>query len=196
MNNFLVDAVQRCVAHRVARDVGLGFLKLCGLRSSLVVVAEVASLAHSDRVVQFVGVFAGPGQLVAAELAVARRAHVLGVVFAVNVRALCDLHRVVCVLSGSLIFDQGGLDLGSVGAVVDLINLLLGFQGHISLGWSDDLGSLLSLAWLDEFQLQEILKQLGVQFADGIAAAGRAGLLHHHGFRKLADDFRFQVSNN
>jgi hypothetical protein len=58
----------------------------------LVIVAQVAGLAHTHRVQQPVLVLAVVGVLIAAVLPVARRAHVLGVVLSVDVRALGDFH--------------------------------------------------------------------------------------------------------
>lgn len=72
------------------------------LGATLMVVGEVASLAHAHRVEQSISVTALGRVLVATELAVAGRAHVLGVVLAVRVRTFSDLHR-----GGSLRGDHG-----------------------------------------------------------------------------------------
>lgn len=63
------------------------------LGSSLVVVTQVASLAHAHGVEQSVLVLTFSGVLVSAELSIARGAHVLSVVLSVGVRALGDGHH-------------------------------------------------------------------------------------------------------
>ena len=74
---------------------GLNALLLCLKVSSLVVVTQVARLTHSQRVVESWGVLAGPGQLSPTRFAVARSTHVLGVVFAIDVRTCGDEHHVL-----------------------------------------------------------------------------------------------------
>ena len=93
--NLFVDTVD---AHAADGLFGVGALVFgvlsFGLSFSLVVVTQVASLAHSDGVVQLLSVLAVPGHLISAELSVARRAHVLGVVLSIDMWALGDLHDI------------------------------------------------------------------------------------------------------
>lgn len=91
--DLVVYSVQACAADRFAavHFVFLGCL-LHSQAASLVVVGEVAGLTHPNRIVKSVGMLTVPSQLISAELTVARRTHILGVVLAMDVRALCDLH--------------------------------------------------------------------------------------------------------
>ena len=82
------------------------------LGSSLVVIGEVAGLAHADGVVESIGVFALGGILLSTEFAVARRAHVLGVVLSVRVGALGDKHDGLASLLILVLFGGDWLDIG------------------------------------------------------------------------------------
>ena len=89
--------IDSCDAFKREGILGVGtllFLGLLCLHPSLVVVAQVTSLAHSDGVVESFLVLAFPSKLVAAEFPVARRTHVFSVVFSVDMRTLRNFHSV------------------------------------------------------------------------------------------------------
>ena len=86
------------------------------LGSSLVVVAQVASLAHTHRVKKSVVMLAVKSILVSAELAVAGRTHVFGVVFTGGMRALSEGHYVRFLAFFTQLTAGGGLVV--VGAVL------------------------------------------------------------------------------
>ena len=69
--------------------------------SSPVVITQIARLTESHRVVKSFRMFASPGELGSTRFAVARGAHVLGVVLARGVWALGDLHHVYSFAIGS-----------------------------------------------------------------------------------------------
>jgi hypothetical protein len=95
--DIFVDTMDADAADRFVR-VGTLTLVLCvlsfGLGSSLVIVTQIAGLAHSDGVVQLLGMSTVPGHLVSTKLSVTGRAHVFGVMLSVNVWARSDLHGV------------------------------------------------------------------------------------------------------
>ena len=97
MVDLFIDPVETASADALTRVTAV--LGLClSLGSSLVVVTQVASLAHTHGVVQSLTVMAVPGHLVTAKLTVARGTHVLGVVLSMHMRALGDLHLISSVL--------------------------------------------------------------------------------------------------
>lgn len=64
------------------------------LNTYLMIVTEIACLAHSHGVQEFIFVRAVPCVLVSSILPVARGAHVLSVVFSLGMWTLCDFHNV------------------------------------------------------------------------------------------------------
>lgn len=139
------------------------------------VVAQVTGLAHAHRVVQPVGVLAVPGMLVAPKLTVARGAHVLGVVLAVSVGALGDLHSACFyLLLRFFLFSRG--DLGFV----------------FKVGAQFALRSVIFLL-VEELLLHEITQKLGIQTASNVATLRLALFLEINHFGEVVEDLFFKV---
>ena len=144
-------------SHFLGTLLGCLGLELLGLSldlgSSLVVVWEVAGLAHAHGVEQSVGVLAVEGVLVTTELAVARGAHVLGVVLSVHVRAFGDSHHVWLLKVVSSNCTTMGVFLRNF--FLDCVLLDLDWLRYLDLL---DRGWLFLFSFLDELFLDEILK--------------------------------------
>ena len=82
-------------SHLLLESLGLHLLGLSlDLGTSFVVVRQIACLAHSHTVEESISVFAVESVLIPSKLAVARGAHVLGVVLSMHVRAFGDCHNI------------------------------------------------------------------------------------------------------
>lgn len=144
--DLIIDARDR-LAGDALQGLGL-LLLLLGLTlhlSLLVVVAQIAGLAHTHGVVEPVSVLAVPGKLVATKLTVTGGAHVLGVVLAVGMGALRNLHGACFTLLGSL------------------LGFLIGLGGN-TLIFSFKVGALAEgsvfLVLVEKLLLHEIMQQL------------------------------------
>ena len=164
--DLFIDALDANTADGLFRvgTLVFGVLSLC-LGLSLVIVTQVASLAHTDGVVQLVSVFTVPGSLVSTELSIAGRAHVLGIMLSVNVWTLGDLHDIRL---GLWLIPTTGLCLISTAVVVrDLVVCF--FSGQVSdLNGRGSIievldGFFVTLLVVDVFLLKEILQQLCIE---------------------------------
>lgn len=168
------------------------------------IVTQIACLAHSDGIVQLVGMLAVPSSLVSAKLSIARGAHVLGVMLSMNMWALRDLHR-VCVSSLDRCIHNSLLGVnGHVVIAVTVVLMLMVVQKLIddrvvsNGSWLINsyllsrLGSSLDLG-VHELLLEEVLQKLGVKLARYVSALVLTAFLMHNHLRERIKDLHFKI---
>lgn len=166
LRDLLVNAIKTGDANRFTWNIDILCLCLClSLGASLVVVTQVACLAHANRVIQLISMLAIPGQLVSSKLSVAWRAHVFGIVLSVNMRALRNFHRITLVLLLVTFRNHLFLNSSGVWSFIQLLNHIFSFCYQFILIWKGgkvnfSLLVCLRLGWLfffKEFLVEEIL---------------------------------------